>query len=145
MSKTKKSDRSADQFAEFKEELVRANERQYGAEVRQQYGDQAMDESNAQVRSLTPEHYAQGERLRQELETPLQAALATGDPASALAQQACDLHRQWLSVYYPRYSPAYHRGLAEMYVTDARFRAYYDQIAPGCAEFLHDAIQIYCG
>ena len=36
-------------------------------------------------------------------------------------------------------------GLGEMYVADERFKAYYDKIAPGCAEFLRDAINIYCG
>jgi hypothetical protein len=32
-----------------------------------------------------------------------------------------------------------------MYCDDERFRKYYDNIAPGCAEFLRDAIKIYCG
>ena len=35
-------------------------------------------------------------------------------------------------------------GLAQMYVDDHRFKKYYDDIAVGCAEFLNDAIKIYC-
>jgi hypothetical protein len=31
-----------------------------------------------------------------------------------------------------------------MYVCDERFKAYYDSIAPGCAEFLRDALEVYC-
>jgi len=46
---------------------------------------------------------------------------------------------------YPSYSREYHMGLGEMYAADERFKAYYDKIAPGCAEFLRDAINIYCG
>jgi len=32
-----------------------------------------------------------------------------------------------------------------MYVEDERFKAYYDKIKPGIAEFLRDAILIYTG
>jgi MerR family transcriptional regulator, thiopeptide resistance regulator len=32
------------------------------------------------------------------------------------------------------------RGLAEMYVVDPRFAAHYDAIAPGLAQYVHDAI-----
>ena len=47
-------------------------------------------------------------------------------------------------MYYPEYSKEYHMGLADMYVADERFKAYYEKIMPGCAEFLRDAINIYC-
>ena len=33
-----------------------------------------------------------------------------------------------------------HVGLAEMYLADARFTAAYEKIAPGLAQYLHDAI-----
>ena len=42
------------------------------------------------------------------------------------------------------YSKEAHRGLAEAYVADERFKAYYEAIAPGAAEFLRDAVRIYC-
>jgi len=74
------------------------------------------------------------------MEAALKAAFDDGDSAGELAQKACDLHRQWLCVFYPKYSREYHRGLGEMYVADERFRANYDKIAPGCTEFLRDAI-----
>ncbi len=35
-------------------------------------------------------------------------------------------------------------GLGGMYVEDARFKAFYDRIQPGLAEFLNEAIKIYC-
>jgi len=134
----------SNQFDQFKQSLIDENDRQYGAEVREKYGDQAADESNAHLKGLTQEQYDEGERLRLALEETLKAAFDTGDPAGELAQKACDLHRQWLCVFYPKYSKAYHMGLAEMYVADERFRANYDKLAPGCTEFLRDAINIYC-
>jgi len=31
-----------------------------------------------------------------------------------------------------------------VYVEDERFKAYYDSIAEGCAEFLSKALDVYC-
>jgi hypothetical protein len=36
--------------------------------------------------------------------------------------------------------PRMHRGLAEMYVADARFAKHYDDVAAGLAQYVHDAI-----
>ena len=133
-----------EKFEGFKQKLIDENEQTYGEEVRAKYGDKAVDASNAQLKGLTKAQYDEGGRLRAELEQALKAAVATGDPAGELAQKACDLHKQWLCVYSPQYSREYHMGLGEMYVADERFRAYYDKLAAGCAEFLRDAINVYC-
>ena len=83
--------------------------------------------------------------MRVALEEKLKAAINVGDPTCTLAQEACELHRQWLCVFYPKYSKEYHMGLGEIYVADERFKAHYDKITPGCAEFLRDAINVFCG
>ena len=94
---------------------------------------------------MTQEQYAQFEKLGQMVLDTLKEALPTGDPASELAQKTADLHRQWLSFSWDKYSKEAHAGLAQMYVDDERFTAYYDQVQPGAAEFLRDAILIYTG
>ena len=132
-----------EKFEGFKQNLIDENEREYGAEIREKYGDKAIDESNANLMGLSKKQYDESERLRLKLEETLKAAFEIGDPAGELAQQACDLHRQWLTVFYPKYSKEYHRGLGQMYVEDERFRANYDKLGAGCAEFLRDAINIY--
>jgi len=133
-----------EKFEGFKQSLILENEQTYGAELQEKYGAEAIEESNAHLKGLTQAQYEKSEALRRDLEEALKAAHATGDPAGVLAQKACDLHRQWLCVFYPGYSKAYHKGLGETYAADERFRGYYDKIAPGCAVFLRDAIQIYC-
>lgn len=133
-----------EKFEGFKKQLIQENEQKYGAEIRKKYGNAAVDEYNATLEGMTQEQYNRGEALRQEFEQTLKAAFEKGDPAGALAQKACDLHRQWLCIYYPKYSKSYHKGLGEMYVADERFRANYDKLAPNCTEFLRDAINIYC-
>ena len=134
-----------EKFEGFKQSLVDENEKAYGSEIRGSYGDSLIDASNAKLKGLTQEQYDEGERLRRAYEEKLKAAYATADTAGKLAQSACDLHRQWLCVFNPNYSKEYHMGLGEMYVADERFKAYYEKVFPGCAEFLRDAINIYCG
>lgn len=133
-----------EKFIGFKESMIAENEEKYGAEIREKYGKEAVDRSNARLRNMTQEQYAEAQRLSEEYQEALKKAFQQGDPASGLAQKACDLHRQWLCHFYDGYSKEYHRGLAQMYVDDPRFTEYYDKIAPGCAVFLRDAIMVYC-
>ena len=131
-------------FEGFKQSLVDENERKYGAETRAKYGEAEVSESNANLMGLTKEQFDESERLRIEFEKVLTAAFEEGDPAGSLANEACDLHRQWLCIFYPKYSKQYHRALGEMYVADERFKANYEKLADGCTEFLRDAINAYC-
>jgi len=130
-------------FAGFKREQVEANERQYGAEIRAKYGDEAVERANNKLLDMSEAAYRTVEQLSADIHKTLAEAFATGDPAGELAQHAADLHRQWLTCYWDRYDPQAHANLAQMYVDDARFTAYYDKDQPGTAAFLRDAIQIY--
>jgi len=133
-----------EKFEGFKQSLIEENEQKYGPEMRNSYGDSAIDSSNTKIKGLTKEQYDKSGQLRQAYEAELKTALSTGDPACKAAQTACDLHRQWLCIFYPSYSPGYHKGLAELYAADHRFKAHYEKIAPGCTEFFREAINIYC-
>ncbi|MDR2035491.1 MAG: TipAS antibiotic-recognition domain-containing protein [Coriobacteriales bacterium] len=131
-------------FEGFKQQLIEDNEKQYGAEVREKYGDDALNHSNEVIQGITQEEHEAEERLSQEVNETLKAAFELGDPTSELAHKACELHKEWLSFYWDSYSKDKHMCLAQMYVNDPRFTAYYDKIAPGCAVFLRDAVVAYC-
>jgi len=133
-----------EKFEGFKKKLIDDNEAAFGDEVRSKYGDEAADRSNAKVSGMTEAQHAELEALTQELNEALKAAFAQGDPQSELAQKACGLHKRWLCYFWDEYSKEAHMGLAQMYVDDPRFSAHYDEIAPGCAIFLRDALQVYC-
>jgi DNA-binding transcriptional MerR regulator len=133
-----------EKFEGFLKKLVDDNERQYGKEARAKYGDESVDRSNAKIMGMSKEQYAQLDALTNELNDTLQAAFEQGDPASALAQKACELHKKWLCFFWNEYSKEAHIGVTQMYVDDPRFTAYYDKIAVGCASFLRDAVLIYC-
>jgi len=134
-----------EKFEGFKQKLIDDNERKYGNEARAKYGDAAVDRANAKIKNMTQADYAAVTKLADQVLETLAAALQTGDPGSELAQQAADLHRQWLTYFWSEYSKEAHAGLAQMYVDDERFRAYYDAKQPGAATFLRDAILIYTG
>jgi len=133
-----------EKFAAFKQNLIDENERKYGAEARERYGNEAVDASNEKLQSMTQEQYENTEALSLAVNEAIKAAFETGDPEGELAMKACELHKQWLMRYWKSYSPEAHKGLAQTYVDDPRFAAYYDALKPGCAKFLRDAIFAFC-
>ncbi|SDG37174.1 MerR family transcriptional regulator [Desulfosporosinus hippei] len=134
-----------EKFEGFKQKLVDENEAKYGQEIREKYGDDTVKKSNQRFKGMTEEQYDEMTKLAKGVNETLYAAFITGDPAGELAQMTAELHRQWLSYTWDSYSKEAHAGLAQMYVDDPRFTAYYDEKQPGAAEFLRDAIFIYTG
>jgi len=134
-----------EKFEGFKQKIIDQNEETYGQEIRQKYGDKAVNQSNEKIKGMTPTQLEKLTSLEAEVKETLHAAFLSGDPAGELAQKAADLHRQWISAYWQTYSKEAHAGLAQMYVDDPRFTAYYDERQPGTAAFLRDAILVYTG
>lgn len=133
-----------EKFEGFKQKMLDENEKQYGKEIRERFGDAVIDASNAKIMGLTAEQYEKVQNLSSQINDTLKTAFEQGDPSSELSQKVCALHKEWLGYYWDRYSKEAHLGLAQCYVDDPRFRKYYDAVAVGCAEFLRDAIRIYC-
>jgi len=134
-----------EKFEGFKQRLVAENERKFGKEVREKYGDEAVERSNQAFKNMTEEQYAEFTKLGEELMETLKQAFASGDPGSPLAQKAAEMHRKWLTFTWGSYNKEAHAGVAQLYVEDPRFTAYYDQHQPGLAKFLRDAVLIYTG
>ncbi|MFE4521860.1 MerR family transcriptional regulator [Cytobacillus firmus] len=134
-----------EKFEGFKKKMIEDNEKQYGNEIREKYGEETVEKSNAKLMNMTREEHEAVVKLAEEINSTLEQAMEKGDPAGELAQKAAGLHKQWITYYWSEYSKEAHAGLAEMYVADERFKAYYDKVRPGAAEFLRDAIKIYTG
>jgi hypothetical protein len=104
---------------------------------------------NKKVKERNPtmrdEEYDKASDIEKDVIKTLHAAFETGEPGGELAQKAADLHRQWLSCYWDKYSKEAHVGAAQMYVDDPRFAGYYDKEQPGTSKFLRDAVLIYTG
>lgn len=133
-----------EKFEAFKANAVRENEARYGREIREAYGDEAVDQANADVMRLTLEEYRRWKSIGEEIIHRLSRAVgAEADPDGQEGQAIARLHREWCSFTLRSYDPKRHAGLAELYVQDPRFTAYYDRETPGCARFLRNAIVCY--
>ncbi|WP_173915366.1 MerR family transcriptional regulator [Halobacillus sp. Marseille-Q1614] len=132
-----------EKFEGFKEKMIDENEKKYGKEIREKYGDETVDASIAKLMGISEADYQAMTKLGDEIITLLEKAYKTGDPASEEAQELAAKHKDWLMYSWSSYSKEAHLGLAEMYVADERFTEYYDQHVKGGTEFLRDAIVIY--
>lgn len=141
--RSKMSDK--EKFEGFKKNLIKENEQKYGNEVRKKYGNDVVEKSNQKLMNLSEDEYEEATALAQGIIEKLKLAMATGNPAGELAQEVAKMHKKWLCFYWSEYSKEAHAGLAQMYVDDERFTAYYDKEQPGSAKFLRDAILIYTG
>ncbi|MGW7256153.1 MerR family transcriptional regulator [Streptomyces sp. NPDC054834] len=65
---------------------------------------------------------------------------AGGPPTDEAAMGLAEEHRRHIGTWYFECPYEMHRCLAEMYVADERFKAYYDAMRPGLAEHLKEAI-----
>lgn len=128
-------------FAALKEQAVAENEAAYGQEARKRYGDRAVDTANQALLGMSAARYEAWTALDTELRQRLENAVDSGIfPAGGEGREVCELHRRWLAMTDKALTVAKQKGIAELYVLDERFTAYYDRKIPGCAQFLRDAV-----
>ncbi|MEH2943747.1 TipAS antibiotic-recognition domain-containing protein [Lachnospiraceae bacterium KK002] len=133
-----------EKFAVFKEKLVKENEEQYGEEIRKKWGDGPVDESNRKVLNMSEQDWEHFKNLEQEIRERLEKSVNSGIRAdSQEAEAIVALHREWLSMSWSQYTSEAHKSMGVMYTCDERFRKYYDEHVPGCAEFLRQAIDYH--
>ena len=135
-----------EKFEGFKQQMIDENEQKYGKEIREKYGDDTVDASNAKLAGMSEADYKAAEALGNELNEKLAKAAEAGDTHGDAAREVAELHKQWLMAWWPagQYSAEAHKGLCQMYLDDARFKAYYDKIHPKAATFLRDAVERFC-
>jgi DNA-binding transcriptional MerR regulator len=69
------------------------------------------------------------------------ALMAAGEPSSGEAAMAmAEEHRRHITKWFYECTYEAHQGLADMYVSDERFKEFYDSMRPGLAEHLREAI-----
>jgi len=135
-----------EKFEGFKKKLIEDNESSYGKEVREKYGDKAVEESNAKTMNLSREEYDAMQALGEEILSNLAAAVSeSADPSGETGLKIAELHKKWLGYTWAAYNPEAHKGLVQMYIDDPRFTSFYDDKVPGCAQFLRDAVHAFCG
>jgi MerR family transcriptional regulator, thiopeptide resistance regulator len=120
---------------------------EYEDEARERWGHtEAYQESARRTRGYGQAEWDAIRREGAEIVDELVALMRAGEPATGAAARAlAERHREHLSRSFYPCSPQMHRGLAEMYVADERFRRNYEREAAGLATYLHDAIVANAG
>ena len=132
-----------EKFEGFKKSIIEENEKKYGTEIREKYGDYKVEESYKKLGNLTKEQWDEAQILASEINEKLKEAIKVGEPKSEEARDIVEMHKRWLS-FFGNYPVQAHLGLGQMYVDDERFTAYYDNAAgEGAAIFLRDSIAAY--
>lgn len=119
------------------------HETEYAAEAEQRWGHtDAYKQSKERTKHLTKDDY---KKMAKDADIFMRklATCIDGGPDSDETQAMIKEHYESLRTFYDP-SPELYRGLADMYVQDDRFRAYYDKYDPRMADFMRDAMHVYC-
>lgn len=133
-----------EKFEAFKERIIRENEEAYGKEIREKYGDEEVDATNKKLMNMSEADYERFKNLGEEIKTRLKEGVESGTrPDSEEAKRIVILHKEWLGMTWKKYTEEAHKAIANMYICDERFKAYYDAEASGCADLLEQAVRFW--
>ena len=112
------------------------------AEAEQRWGEtEAWKQSRQRTKDFTKADWAEVKAESDALHAMFTAAMDAGEPpTSEAAMDAAEAHRQHISRRFYACPYEMHRGLADLYVSDPRFTSTYDEIRPGMAHYVHDAM-----
>ena len=115
---------------------------EYAAEAEERWGESdAWKQSVSRTKGYTKADWAEVKADQDRVNEALVEALRSGAPAtSERAMDAAEAHRLHIHERFYDLDHAFHRGLADMYLADPRFTATYEDLAPGLAQYVHDAI-----
>lgn len=115
---------------------------EYEEEVKERWGDtEAYKESARRTARYTKDDWARFKAESEEIGLAIAALMDEGVPADdPRAMDAVDAARLQIDKWFYPCSCEMHVGLAQMYIADPRFKATYEKIHAGMAQYVHDAI-----
>jgi hypothetical protein len=115
----------------------------YAAEAKERWGHtKAFRESHRRAASYRADDWARVQTEARDIALRAATVQRAGLPASSTAAMAvAEEHREHLSRWFYDCDAAMHRALADLYVSDERFTAHYEETAPGLAAYLSAAIR----
>ena len=128
-------------FEGLKQQMLDENEVQYGEEIRSSYDEDFYAKSQQKFKNMSKWQFERSRELEQEIIELLKVLVPQGVVDERL--ELVKKHHEWLMFYWPSYSKEAHVGLGEMYVSDERFKQYYDKHIEGAAQYLKEAIIAY--
>lgn len=131
-------------FKAFNYEEIKKHEEKYKEEVKERYGKtsaykESKDKTSKYSKGDWENIMGKAAEIYEEL-----AALMDENPANEKVQELVGEWRSHISKNYYDCTLEIFRGLALMYVADERFTENIDKYGEGLAQFLSDAVNIYC-
>ena len=123
---------------------IEAHKKKYAKEVKERYGKtEAYRESEEKTKAYKEKDW---ERITAEGNIFFQsfAKLMDQGPDDAAVQTCLGEYQRYITRSFYQCNIDIFRGLGQLYVTDSKFTANIDQHGEGLAEFLSQAIAIYC-
>lgn len=131
-------------FNSFDMTEIEKHKEKYAEETKQKYGDShAYKESMRRTSKYSKDDWANIMGNANEIYLKI-ANLMDENPANQQVQEAVGEWRQHITDYFYDCTPEIFRGLGDLYVTDERFTKNIDKIKEGLAQFLKEAMDIYC-
>lgn len=115
---------------------------EYQTEAQQRWGEtQAWKQSAERTARYTRADWEAIKAHGDAVDAAFVAAMRSGEPPTGqAAMDAAEAHRRHIADRFYDLDHDFHRNLAEMYVCDERFTKTYENLAPGLARYVRDAI-----
>jgi MerR family transcriptional regulator, thiopeptide resistance regulator len=115
---------------------------EHAEEAEQRWGTtDAWKESQRRTAAYTKDDWLAIKREADESSAGFARLIEAGEPATGTAaMDLAEAHRLHTSRWFYACDHDWHRALAELFVSDERYAASWEKIAPGLARYVHDAI-----
>ena len=135
-----------DMFKGFDYDKMIEEQKQYEAEVKERWGNtDAYRISKERTSKYTKEDWEKVAKVQEDNLQAITVLFKAGVPHDDPRMQAAvENNFKFINDSFYPCSLEMMSNMGSMYVTDERFKAYYDKCAPGLAEYYNDAIQHYC-
>jgi hypothetical protein len=114
----------------------------YEQETQTRYGaTAAYQESQRRLAGFSPDQLGSAQEAQETALRGVIEVMERGFPATSLeAMVAAERCREAISAWYFECTPQMHEQLAALYLSDERFRGFYESRKTGLAQYFHDAI-----
>src|SRR5450631_203454 len=114
----------------------------YAEEAEQRWGEtEAWKQSQGRTSKYTKADWVEVKVEMEANNAAFASAMADGEPAtSERAMDAAEQHRLHIHDRFYDLTPEFHRNLGDMYLADPRLTKNYEDITPGLAQYVRDAI-----
>lgn len=132
-----------DMFEGFDMTEIERHMKEYKEEARQMYGKEMVDAVYERTSRYSKGDWANIAKTYGSIYQRVIQAMDKGPAAPEVQEAVADL-RKYITDHFYDCTPEIFRGLGDLYVQDERFTKNIDKFKPGLAQFLREAMHIYC-